>query len=279
MKLEDHVRWAIYNYPTLFRDRDYTKSRLLVLNQLFLVIGNGYEWCPDGYLVDAFDPKPRILEELPAGFFDKQLYTFDVQHDQFNRLESDLQNRFLYLIDRSRRTGSPNWLESGVVVEADEEEAKRLCAEYGKARFARSSPSFVLEAANRHEFSPYPICEYSALTEILNGKTNSPHIENFDLELQPDWLAGCVDVAQAALDYYRDDQRCAENSHHPNQAFPRMKQHLEAAAKEGREEKYRQTFNITKGESVERHCEGSWHEFRANQIGTLEEFLDKFGGL
>lgn len=61
MTLDDSIRKSIFEYPSLFKDLDYAKSRIKVLDHLFLVIGNGYEW-HDGYLAQ------RICKEKGRGF-------------------------------------------------------------------------------------------------------------------------------------------------------------------------------------------------------------------
>lgn len=51
MKFEETIQSCFDNYPTLYQTREQ------VLNQLFCVIGNGYEW-KNGELVDDNDKKP-----------------------------------------------------------------------------------------------------------------------------------------------------------------------------------------------------------------------------
>lgn len=44
MKLKDYILLLVYYYPGLYLTETYEESRILVLNQLFLVNGNGIEW-------------------------------------------------------------------------------------------------------------------------------------------------------------------------------------------------------------------------------------------
>lgn len=48
MKLDQQIAKSIKEYPLLYRDINYEKSKLKVLNQLFLVGGSGFCWY-DGY--------------------------------------------------------------------------------------------------------------------------------------------------------------------------------------------------------------------------------------
>ena len=67
MDLEDEIRYLITHYPDLFPSRSHA------LNQMFCVIGNGYEW-EDGELVrsvaqdktEPFDPIKDFMEMLES---------------------------------------------------------------------------------------------------------------------------------------------------------------------------------------------------------------------
>ena len=78
-----------------------------VLNQLFLVIGNGYEWHEDGYLhAGDFDLKRSDdLENryfnLPDGFFEKHLYEVEVYASNLKFFEEDLKDVFHYYLTPS----------------------------------------------------------------------------------------------------------------------------------------------------------------------------------
>src|ERR1700679_3896455 len=77
MKLEDQIRKSIFNYPGLYRCHTLEASRLRVLNQLFLVNGNGLHWL-DGYLTEYDDNKylpygVQSFGELPEDFFTRHI--------------------------------------------------------------------------------------------------------------------------------------------------------------------------------------------------------------
>jgi hypothetical protein len=81
---------------------------------------------------------------------------------------------------------------------------------------------------------------------MLAGKTNSYHIENFELTaIQPDWKQVAIDVAKAALKLYRDKHRRKTHFRHPKQ----------------------RNGNNTKK---------SWKAFRKREVKMLKAFLEKF---
>jgi len=75
VKLNLHIAQAIREYPSLYRDVTYEKSRLKVLDQLFFVIGNGYEWSPKGILVErkfSGEKRPKVSRSFK---FDDDYWT------------------------------------------------------------------------------------------------------------------------------------------------------------------------------------------------------------
>ncbi len=74
MKLDLYVAKSIRDFPTLFRDVIYEKSRIKVLDQLFLVNGNGLEW-KNGTLEDRYKMTPKMAkrhaEELGEEYIPK----------------------------------------------------------------------------------------------------------------------------------------------------------------------------------------------------------------
>ena len=235
MLLEHFVNYSIYNYPTLYRSKNYSASRLKVLDHLFFVIGNGYEWKPEGYLCDHAK-KDQTLESLPEGFFEKNLYDIDVTPEQFPKIKASLGDCLYYSILR-KDLGCPAEGEYMVIFEAkDDDQARKTYAEFRSDRDKERSFSnvFVNNAISHHQRHPYPLCQYSALVELTEGKTNSFHVENFDLIAQPDWLDGCIEAALDALLYFDDESRYKNDMNHPSNSINRMKYDSEKAKKEGK---------------------------------------------
>ncbi len=266
--LEDHVRWAIYNYPTLHRHQNYEDSRLSVLDHLFLVIGNGYEWdVKQGVLVDAYDSRPKALADLPPNFFGRNLYEiiyFDRERWDVAKTRPD----YYYLTD-----------EGDLVYEADESDALKWIIRFERQR-DDSWTSYPYPArAGRHgeEHSPYPLCQYSALVEMLDGKTHSPGERSQQLTPHPDWIKGALDVAHWALTYYQTPALYCENMYHPDVTIPQMERDERLWAR-GVEDMYDWRKNLDPGQTKEQYAQANWDHFHAEQLDYLQRFIAKFEG-
>lgn len=272
-RLDDVVRQSIYSYPTLYRQDNYEHSRLTVLNHLFLVIGNGYEWHPDGYLYYVM-PNKQGRKTLPKNFFEMNLYTFDLPKKSKADLEKALKNKFYYF--RKEHYGNLS-----VVFEAEKKEAQKLADIFAEnqtgtktAHYAGTKEHYEFlrkygDVPDHFIIHPYPISEYSAISEIFNKRTNSLHIQNFDLVPQPDWLAGAIDIAVATLDFYEDEEKAKYNSYHPRKRMAITKREWE-------ETKDKKNWNINPGESIEDYVYRHWNEYKEKQISFLTEFLKEF---
>ena len=93
MKLDDAIRWNIYNYPTLFRAKDYDTSRIYVLGHMFLCIGTGLEWHKDGFLAPMNSKGynlSQVRKTLPKNYFKKNLYTIDVLNEKIEKMKKSI---------------------------------------------------------------------------------------------------------------------------------------------------------------------------------------------
>ena len=281
MKLEDHVRWCIWTYPTLYRGRDYASSRILVLNHLFFTIGTGLEWHRDGYLTDGH--KNHFRKTLPKRYFECNLYCFLLDESRSNKkkVKQDLNGAFHYFLGKRGK-------ETEVVFEATPEEAKRLTKAHGRDPFAtninhpeddfplrvRNAAAMYLEQNRAFGLNPYPLSEYSSLVEITKGRTNSLHVENFDLVPQPDWLEGCADMARYALSYYQDEEKYKHNSYHPDQTLNQFQWEIKDAKREGRKPHFEK--NMKEGETLEEFAQRIWDRHLKDELKLLDAFFAKY---
>ena len=61
--LNNVVNYCITDFPVLFKDVNYEKSRIKVLDHLFIVIGNGYEWArPNNHSEGGYLTEPDYVE-------------------------------------------------------------------------------------------------------------------------------------------------------------------------------------------------------------------------
>ncbi len=199
MKIDDLCNLMIYEYPILYRVyKNPFLSRMLALEHLFFTIGNGYDWSIKGVLYNTNNPRSKPIE-LPEDYFDKLLFDFRL-HDKQKEFAELLRSKGLYFYtpDRSHSL-MPSPTE--FYFEATYEQAEEL---FSWDKFGASTINLMLKpkikpylAQTKAIFSPYTICEYSAIAELINRKTNSYHIENFsfdDFPPKPDYIAACMDL-------------------------------------------------------------------------------------
>ncbi len=66
------------------------------------------------------------------------------------------------------------------------------------------------------QVNPYPVFDGSALSEMIDGKTNSLHIKNFELtKILPDWIEGAREIVEYAIGYYKDESMFKRHCYYP----------------------------------------------------------------
>lgn len=279
--LKQHIDWVICNYPSLYRCvNDPRMSRLLVLEHMFFVIGNGYEWDRDKGQLILGEHEPI---ELPDDYFKKELFTFDVPEEKAKAFEEFLGNRYFYVVDHYECDPVT------IHFEATEEDALKWQPNWDIDRFGFSDRKFIhLKRANAYLFEqkddsrdlgPYRLSEYSAIVELIKGKTNSPHIENYSFDDYPvnqEWINGCIEVAREAVVFYDNPKRAATDFYHPNETLPCERYNYNKAKKEGEIKEFRENREYKENETVEEYCERIWQNHLAQQQKYLQAFLVKY---
>lgn len=299
MKLQYIVNNAIYTYPILYRSKTFQESRLKVLDQIFFTIGNGYEWTKDSVL--KYNGKSR--KTLPKGFFDKNLFILDVEYDKSNEMKSALNGRFFYSKKNQR------FQYNTFIFEAKDEKDAEFFLKFSEEKY-----KFVHPACNYHPNRPYPISEYSAISEILAGKTNNSFEENFDINPPQDWIDGCIDAVEDAINYYNDEERYKDNPYSKEQTIKRENYDRKTLHKiecnqvkrsngtvagmrfncscewysvvfdpqdgfreyEAKKEMKQHRKQNPEFESIEQYAERNWNEFKNQQLEVFNNFLIKF---
>lgn len=81
---KEFIDHQILEFPTLYFKNDYKKSEMMVLDHIFFVIGNGYEW-KDGYpLMPSGNDELMVYSSVDIDkFFDMKddIYMLDVNDD------------------------------------------------------------------------------------------------------------------------------------------------------------------------------------------------------
>jgi hypothetical protein len=306
-KLDHVVNQMIWEYPTLYRvGGDPKFSRMLCLEHIFLCYGTAMEWAPEGYMYyDGRAGKQNIhgTEFLPEGYFDKELFAVEVESPAHKKLLTKFIARlrkddiFHYCRPASRMDHSIE-----VVFEWDRETVRQDISKFFKVKedyripewksvslYIDQKTKFRLQCADtRREahreggfesriISLYPTSEFSPIREIMKGKTNSLHVENFDLKPLPDWLSGAIEVAEYAVAYYGDDKAVEQHFYHPKQSVNREEWDLKDAAKRDELEKYRKEHGYKEDETPYQRLERSFVQFRAGELKFFKAFLSKFG--
>jgi hypothetical protein len=282
MKLADHVRKSILEYPTLYKSDTYERSRLSVLNHLFLVIGNGYEWAytmdpaRGGYLTDhpnyykrgdkegdrKYD-KPYGVEkydrEFSPNYFTNRLFHINL-----------LNNRNARIVSVTPVTIGEGGIDDVYI------EIEGLVEEIGENEFSFLKTPKLYEANrmsfgdNRPSFSPYPISNYSAIREIYDK----------NLFVQPDWLEGAVDVGKAALVYYSDSEQYKYDSYYPSpERIKGDEQTFEQRKKSGGDKavkELRKVWGYKEGQTVAERKWENWNEFHSKSVQFLNDFIKKY---
>lgn len=141
MKLNDFISKYIQTYSLLFKSTTYEKSKYHVLNQVFLVLGNGLEVAKTenlnlgGYMCEpnyTFDDRTqnwvRVVDlpygeetynPIPENYFETEIYKYAVSSSAYKTL---MQNRYPFHPYPQFEFGGGflrNWLSSDVFLQPD----------------------------------------------------------------------------------------------------------------------------------------------------------------
>ena len=248
MKLEDHVKQSIHEYPGLFKDVDYARSRMKVLSQLFVTIGNGYELAmttdptKGGYLIEpesikvkdewVRQPDPPYGEEKYEGpELDKAYFDTPISRDLFKDVP-------------------------GVTTEM-------------KGAMEALGESTTMESCSKEPYVIEQICHYSFLWEM----TENPIV------LQPDWIQGAVDISKEALSQFSDPEKHVKCCDYPSPSnlYGDAKRILEYRKKS--EEEYlsiRELWGYSEGQTVLQRKTKHWVDYLDKALYALVKFLCQY---
>lgn len=223
---QKHIDRSIFTYPTLYRVRNNPElSRLKVLEHIFCVIGNGYDWVIDSK-TGKWTPAMRETVcdvELTKEFWSFDLYAFEIENSRVDEFCKYLDELGVYHYTTGEKGyGDGRVTEVNVAGKYDalKELAKewhfyRELGENERSYFADKDKEelifnrdyvYLHHQESDDNLHPYPMCQFSALVEILNGKLNdrSNTGEIIEGNVDPDVLQGCLDVAEAIIEHYNN---------------------------------------------------------------------------
>lgn len=303
MNLEHFIVSNIYRWPTLYRADTYEISRILFLGHVFTAYGTGLEWHPDGFLADHtwlkngkehYYTKIRI-KKLPKDYFSMRLWCLDVSKDNVARVKKALKGHFYYINPPNRCEGKEN---VEFVFEGDEAFATEITAKYKeldefeKKLLSLGRPPFLNEAISYYHanntfknsrvpirdsaYVPTSMCEYSPIVEMINKKTNSPHLsKNFVIaKVLPDWIKGAVDIAKYAVDVYEDPKKCINCYYHPINCLYQFEESYKKDPK--CLENAKKSYGLADNASVEDWANACWEREKKVQLGYFYKFLEMY---
>lgn len=240
MTVDDHVAQCIATYPTLFLLGTYEASKIKVLEQAFIVLGNGYEWAytkdptKGGYLIE---PKSKKVKgewvrkyDEPYGkvkfhgniqdYFTNPVYkitSVEASRDDFRRLivnnelsndeyikkRTELHHNRLLLKKRISEN-KPAWLRrysSSYVYVVGDEELEEI-----KFHYKNMGIEVEGELASRRQLcwdnqgSPKPYHPYPNFQ-----KTYSCFWEEEVKYIQEDWRLAAIEHLEHWLSYWNTD--------------------------------------------------------------------------
>lgn len=266
MKIKDFISKSIQEYPSLYKDVDYEKSKLKVLNHVFFVYGNGLELAdtgnPDncGYVVEPKhkynkkeDGYKRLKDKpygedkykpIPEGYFDSVVYYVHASEYPLEIIKLDF--------DRTYYRYSKDVLKSDF-----------------------SQPK-LYKAQSFETFSPYPFCEYSIIHDVYEG-----------FKLEQDWLDELIILCERTLEYFNDRDQYIKNSYYPSEY--QINSNLKHFEKEKRDFgskgiiRLRKLWGYEESDIIPTYDEitnrkyNIWEQYRNDKIDYLTKFLSKHG--
>ena len=197
MKLSEIIKNSILSYPTLYKFETEEQSRIAVLNHLFFVIGNGYEWESGGSSLTSSSEYEASIEEYPEDFFNRELWKVsEVKGGDKSKFIEDMERNGIEYYSRNNN----NSVDFHIFTD-------RQTAYFYAEKYGRKSYNMAYSCRNS-QVDFYPICEFSNITHMLNGKTD----EGEELPNIPeDFIAAGLELCLAAREYYHDEERYSKH--------------------------------------------------------------------
>jgi len=292
MNLNHVIITSILKYPSLYKYPTYEMSRLAVLDHIFLVNGNGLEWCQKEFQFLAeidhrtgklITDSKGLKKRFPAGYFEKQLWYLEVEKDSVKEIKQLLKGKYFF-IENDQYGHGPT-----IYFEAEKDEAASISLKYGtffrKFNYALKDVR-PFDAQQEGEVCPYPICEYATLYEMMEGHTSKLSQEDFELNLvDPQWIAGGLEIAKYTLGMYKNPEKhcllpyCPNESRCFGNATKDWEKSWNKAVADGVLDKWKKERDFP--QSISGPLEAaifSWEKFKNEQISILERFIAKYEG-
>ena len=270
MKIVDHISRSIQEYPTLYKDIDYEKSKLKVLNHIFFTNGNGLEiaYCENpndgGYVVE-----PKYIIDKKTG---DQIRIKDIPYgkEKFRAISNEYFENIVYYVFASGERPIKT------VYRKEKYGYIRVYFQYNKKVDSKFKEPKLYKAESLGLFSPYPLSKYSIACEIFDN----------DMFLQKDWMLELIILIKRTLEYFNDENQYRNNDYYPSEN--KIKQELiifnDRFKKNGLEGVndvrkiwgYDVKETLPDYEEIKINKNKSWEIFREGQLEFLYKFLEKY---
>lgn len=235
MKIKDFISKSIQEYPLLYKDVNYEKSKLKVLDQLFFVSGNGMGW--------ADTEKPE-----EGGYLCQSKFKFDKKSDTWIKLKDKPYGKEKYKKIPNDYFEHCVFYVSGNPFVTMRKGKKEVLLRY-KLRDVEMLPPRLIIAESKHSFKPYPFDERKLAWALDKSQF-----------IQPDWLQEFIYLCNFTLNYFNDENQYVNHYHYPTQW------------QSGHAIKSNPNLVQT---HIKHNPIQQWEKFRFEQIELLERILNK----
>lgn len=267
MKIKDFISRSIQEYPLLYKNIDYEKSKLKVLSHIFFTNGNGMEMAKTdnekegGYVVNPKYKKDKFgdyirVKDKPYG------------KDKFKAIPDSYFDDIVYYVSSMDRPLEVTYKKGG---------EDKIYFRYDKKVEEGVFKPSLYEAKSTRSFSPYPISK---------GFCIALNIFFDNLFLQDDWIQELIILSEETLKYFKDENRYIENCYYPTETKIKsdVKRFEEIFKKEGINglNKLQKIWGYTVKDTVPDYAEvekrknKSWKNFHKEQIKFLNMILEKY---
>ena len=272
MKVSDFISQNIQEYPTLYKDVDYEKSKLKVLNHVFFTIGNGMVMAEtvnpenDGYVVE-----PKYKRDKTTGDWTRiKDKSYGVA--KYKPIPKDYFESIVYYVYT---------LAEAYPIETtkykSEQGRQRLYFRYSSKVDSSQNEPKVHKAESLYSFQPYPFSkEYSIACKVFYD----------GIFLQEDWMNELIILCRRTLEYFTDEEQYKNDSYYPTERSIKydvnyFKERFErggmAAVNDLQKTwQYEVKDTLPDYDEVKARKNDSWTKFHAKQLKFLNEFLEKF---
>ena len=199
MKVNDYISKHIQEYPSLYKDVDYEKSKLKVLNQVFFVIGNGIEFADT-----------EVPEQ--GGYAIEPKYKRDKKSDEWIRIKDKPYGK------EKCKPLTQEYFDDIIYSITSLEKPKEIKITktpydtYVRYRFKKSDSDIrkpiLVEQNSTYDFRPYPFSKnYSLACNVYYN----------NLFLQDDWMIELIGLCKRALQFYTNETEYINCTSYPSE--------------------------------------------------------------